>query len=135
MSQENVEIVRGQFEAWTRGDLAAVVERIDENAVVRPIIGPEWRGPQGFLEMAADWVEGFDEFTVTAEEFIDARDEVVVRVHQEARGASTGVPVQVTFWWVYSLKDGKVIRLVMFEDREPALKAAEMSEQDAHADS
>jgi ketosteroid isomerase-like protein len=128
MSQENIEVVRGQFQAWTRGDLAAVFERVDENGVVRPIIGPEWHGPQGFLEMAADWVEGFDEFTVKAEEFLDAGDEVVVRVHQEARGASTGVPVQVTFWWVYSLKDGKIIRLEMFEDREPALEAAGLSE-------
>jgi hypothetical protein len=34
MSQENVELVRGQFEAWTRGDLAAVIERVDENGVV-----------------------------------------------------------------------------------------------------
>jgi ketosteroid isomerase-like protein len=39
MSQENVELVRGQFEAWTRGDLAAVIERVDENGVVRAIIG------------------------------------------------------------------------------------------------
>ena len=74
--------------------------------------------------MAADWVEGFDEFEVTAEEFTDARNEVVVQVHQEARGASTGVPVEVTFWWVYSLKDRRITRLEMFEDREPALEAA-----------
>ena len=127
--------MRGQFDAWTRGDLAGVVERVAEDALVRPIIGPEWQGPQGFLEMATDWIEGFDEFTVRAEEFVDARDNVVVRVHQEAHGASTGVPVQVTFWWVYSLKDGKIVRLEMFDDREPALNAAEVSEQDAHSDS
>ena len=100
----------------------------DESAVTRPIIGPEWHGPQGMLEMAADWVEQFDEFTMTAEEFIDAGDQVVVRVRQAARGTGTGVPVQVTFWFVYSINEGKVTRFEMFQDRKEALEAAGASE-------
>jgi ketosteroid isomerase-like protein len=128
MSQENVEIMRRSFEAWARGDVAGVVEAIDDNAVTRPIIGPEWRGPDGFLEMAADWVEGFDELTITGEEFIDAGNHVVVRVRQEGRGASTGVPVEVMFWFVYTLEDAKIIRCEMFRDRAEALEAAGLSE-------
>jgi ketosteroid isomerase-like protein len=106
----------------------------DQGVVARPIIGPEWHGPQGVLEMAADWVEGFDEFTMIGEELIDAGDAVVVRIRQEGRGASTGVPVQVTFWFVFSLKDAKVVRFEMFQDRNEALQAVGLSEQDAHAD-
>ena len=134
MSRENVEIVRRGHQAWERGDLSEVIEMFDESAVMRPIMGPEWHGPQGLLEMAADWVEGFDEFAMSGEEFIDAGDDVVVRVRQEARGASTGVPVQVTFWFVYSLRDAKVIRFEMFQDRDKALEAAGLSKQDAHGD-
>ena len=74
--------------------------------------------------MAADWAEQFDQLTITAEELVDVDDKVVVRVRQEGHGARTGVPVQVIFWWVYWLKDGKIIRFEMFEDREPALEAA-----------
>jgi ketosteroid isomerase-like protein len=106
-----------------------------EDAVTRPIIGPEWHGPQGLLEMAADWVEGFDDFTMSGEEFIDAGDHVVVRIRQEGRGASTGVPVNVTFWFVYSLRQSKVVRFEMFQDRDKALEAVGLSEQDAHTDS
>jgi ketosteroid isomerase-like protein len=131
MSQKNVEIVRQGLEAWERGDLSEVIRDFDESVVTRPIIGPEWHGPQGVLEMAADWVEGFDEFTMIGEEFIDAGDAVVVRIRQEGRGASTGVPVQVTFWFVYSLKDAKVIRFEMFQDRDQALQAVGLSNQDA----
>jgi ketosteroid isomerase-like protein len=127
VSQENVEIMRRSFDAFTRGEVSEVIDAIDENAVIRPIIGPEWHGPQGFLDMLADWVEGFDELTITPEEFFDAGDDVVVRVRQEGRGSSTGVPVQVNFWFVHSLKDGKMIRLEMFEDREPAFAAAGLS--------
>jgi ketosteroid isomerase-like protein len=97
MSQQNVEIVRRSFDAWTRGDLAGVIEPIDEKAVTRPIIGPEWHGPEGFLDMVTDWVEQFDQLTIIAEELIDAGDKVVVRVRQEGLGARTRVPVHVTF--------------------------------------
>jgi ketosteroid isomerase-like protein len=133
MSQENVEIVRRGLEAWEQGDLSEVIRDFDESVVTRPIIGPKWYGPQGVLEMAADWVEGFDEFTMIGEEFIDAGDTVVVRIRQEGRGASTGVPVQVIFWFVYALKDAKVIRFEMFQDRDEALQAAGLKGQDAHA--
>jgi ketosteroid isomerase-like protein len=123
------------FQAWAQGDVAGVLEAIDDNAVTRPIIGPDWHGPQGYLDMVADWVEGFDQWTITPEEFIDAGDDVVVRVRQEGRGASTGVPVEVIFWFVYTIKDAKIVRCEMFQDREPALEAAGLSERDAHADS
>jgi hypothetical protein len=33
----------------------------------------------------------------------------------------------VTFWFVYSLKDAKVIRFEMFQDRDEALQAAGLS--------
>jgi ketosteroid isomerase-like protein len=135
MSKENVEIVRRGIEAWERGDLSEVIRVFDETVVTRPIIGPEWHGPQGVLEMAADWVEGFDEFTMSGEEFIDAGDAVVVRIRQEGRGTSTGVPVQVTFWFVYTLKDAKVIRFEMFQDRDEALQAGGVSEQDTRSSS
>jgi ketosteroid isomerase-like protein len=128
MSQENVEVVRRGLRSWERGDLAGVLDMFDANAVTRPIIGPEWHGPEGVLDMAADWVEGFDDFTMLGEEFIDAGEHVVVRIRQEGRGASTGVPVSVTFWFVYSLKDAKVVRFEMFQDRSQALEAAGLAE-------
>src|SRR5919109_2311117 len=132
MSQENVEIVRRGLKAWELGNLSEVIRMFDERVVTRPIIGPEWHGPQGVLEMAADWVEEFDEFTMIGEEFIDAGDAVVVRIRQEGRGTSTGVPVQVTFWFVYSMKDERVIRFEMFQDRDEALQSVGLSEHDAH---
>jgi ketosteroid isomerase-like protein len=134
MSRGNVEIVREGHQAWECGDISKVIEMFAEDAVTRPIIGPEWHGPQGVLEMAADWVQEFEEFTMTAEEFIDAGDRVVVRVRQTARGAGTGVPVQVTFWFVYTVYDGKVTRFEMFQGRDEALVAADLLDQDTHTD-
>src|ERR671918_2434281 len=92
MSQENVEIVRRFFAALERDQLQEGLAVFDEGVVVHPIIGPTWHGPEGVLGMAIDWTEGLADWSMTAEEFIDAGSRVVVRVHQTGRGEASGVP-------------------------------------------
>jgi ketosteroid isomerase-like protein len=94
MSRENVDILRQGYAAFERGDLSAVTDIADPGMVTQRY-EPEtaaWSGPEGFLQALADWTEGFDQFSATAEEFIDAGDRVIVRVHQRARGRGSGVP-------------------------------------------
>jgi ketosteroid isomerase-like protein len=128
MSQENVEAVRRGHAAWERGDLEEALAAFDEAVVIRPIIGPTWHGREGLLEMAADWTEGLDNWTMAAEEFIDAGDRVVVRVHQTGKGEASGVPITADYWFVYTVDDGKVVRMDMYADRNEALEAARLSD-------
>jgi ketosteroid isomerase-like protein len=132
MSQENVELVRRGFEAWEVGDLSGLLALLDDDLVTRrlaPMPDPgTWHGPEGLLEVAAEWMEAFDEFTMKAEEFIDARDVVVVRVAQGGRGGGSGARVTGTFWFVYGMRDGKVVALDMYATRGQALEAAGLSE-------
>ena len=131
MSEENVEIVRRGYQAYQRGDVAAGLEYSDPEVVVYRAEpdGATFRGPEGLLKAFAEWVEDFDEFSVTAEEFIDANDhQVVVRVHQKAIGAQSGVPIEADYWFVHTLKDSKLIRLDMLPTRTRAFEAAELSE-------
>ena len=127
MSQENVEVVRRGFEAWEAGDLSGLLALMDDDLVTRrlaPMPDPgTWYGPEGLLEVAAEWMEAFDEFTMKAEELIDAGDDVVVRMAQGGRGGGSGAPVTGTFWFVYGLRDGKVIALDMYATRGQALEA------------
>jgi ketosteroid isomerase-like protein len=130
MSQENVEIIRRTYEAFERGDISAVLDDADPGLVTYRA-DPEaatWHGPEGFLQALADWTEGFDQFSASAEEFIDAGDSVIVRVHQRARGQGSGVPVEADFWFVHTLSEGKVARLDMFASKAPALEAAGLRE-------
>ena len=129
MSRENVELVRQGFEAWDRGDLAGVIRTFHEDAVIRPIIGPEWHGPEGFLGMAADWVEDFAEHTVQAEDFVDAGEAVVVRVRQEGRGVESGAPIEAVYWFVYTLRKRKAVRLELYRTEAEALEAVGLSEE------
>jgi ketosteroid isomerase-like protein len=131
MSQENVEIVRRDYVAFDRGDFAAILEDVDpEVAVQAHPRGDEgkYEGKDGFLRFMTDWIEPFEDFTQTPEEFTDAGDLVVVRVLQRARGKGSGVPVESHFWLLHSMRNGKVIKLDLYDNETQALKAAGLSE-------
>jgi ketosteroid isomerase-like protein len=132
MSEENVELARRGYEAFERGDLSAALEIFDPEMVTSvappiPVAGT-YRGPEGFLQVMLDWAEAFDELVQTGEEFIDAGEKVVVRTHHNSRGVGSGVPVERDFWYVWTVRSGKAVRLDIFNERDEALEAAALSE-------
>ena len=137
MSLENVEIVRQGFDVWEAAwdsgadDLGPLLAIFDDDLVTRrlaPMPDPgTWRGLEGLLAVLTEWIDTFDEFTMKGEEFIDAGDQVVVRVAQEGRGDDSGVPVTGTFWFVLGVGDGKVVTLDMYATREEAIEAVGLS--------
>jgi ketosteroid isomerase-like protein len=95
MSEENVEIVRRGFATLQGGDLSEHLA-LSSDDLVTYRAEPDaatYHGKDRYLQAVADWVEGFTEWTMSGEEFIDAGDRVVVRVHQSARGEASAAPV------------------------------------------
>ena len=130
MSEENVDIIRRAYEAYAQGDLVAMVEDVDPKVITYTSVdGATYHGPDGLIQAVAVWVEGFDNWTMTPEEFIDANDhQVIVRVHQSAVGAQSGVPIVADFWFVHTLSAGKTTRIDMLASEADALEAAGLSE-------
>ena len=87
-----------------------------------------YHGKEGFFQATGDWTEDFEDWTATAEEFLDAGDNVLVQVHQTARGEGSGVPVESHFWFVFAMRERKVARLSFHSRRDQALKAAGIEE-------
>jgi ketosteroid isomerase-like protein len=133
MSQENVEILRRGDDAIQRGDLSAALADVDED-VEASRVSPlpdvrSYRGRDGMLQMLLDWVEGFDEWAMTFEEYVDVDDhQVIVRVHQRAVGSQSSAPIEADFWFLYGFRDGRVVRLDMYAREAQALEAAGLSE-------
>ena len=131
MSQENVEIVRRGYEAYARGDVAAMLADIAPEMITyrEEPDGSTFSGRDGLLEAIAEWIEDLNDFVLTTEELIDANDhQVVVHVHQSATGSQSGAPIEGDFWFVHTLGDSRVTRLDMFASRDRALEAAGLSE-------
>jgi ketosteroid isomerase-like protein len=127
MSEENVEITRRGYEAYSRGDLDAVLDDVHPEMITYRADpdGSIFKGPDGFLAAIAEWVEDFDQFTITPKEFIDANEsQVVVRVHQTAVGKQSGASIESDFWFVHTVNAGKITRLDMFVTKGQAQEAA-----------
>jgi ketosteroid isomerase-like protein len=127
MSQENVEIVRAGMDAFNREDWDAALEVAAPDFVLdmSRAIGPEQRGMYD-LEKLRSFLEDlrgtFDSFQIEADEFIDAGEQVVVPTTSHGRGRG-GIEVTARTASVYTLRDGAVTRLVMYQERRQALEA------------
>jgi len=130
MSQENVEIVRSAFVAFERGEIGEMLESMADDLTTHRVDPDDaiYHGKEGFLQATADWIEGFEEWTVTPEEFIESGESVVVRVHQTARGETSGVAVENQMWFVFDLRGGKVARVSFHLREAEALEAVGPSE-------
>lgn len=130
MSQDNVEIVRRAFDAFERNDLPGMFGLVADDVVtIRPDIDRvAYEGKAGFLQATAEWTEGFQEWSVEPQHYLDAGDHVVVTVRQAARGAESGVPVESDFWFVFRLRDGKIAQVSFHSRRDEAFELAGLSE-------
>jgi ketosteroid isomerase-like protein len=118
MSQENVEIVKAALAAYNGGEIETALQYVDEEiAWVGP---PEWlekhlyKGHDGVREIAAQWSENFDEYRVDPVEFVDAGDEVVVLALQRGRIKGSSVPIEDPISYVWTMRDGKVVRVQVY---------------------
>ena len=95
-------------------------------------MNPTEEGPSYGLDAIRDnfehWKGAWEELEVTAEEFIDAGDRVLVTEHHRGRGRGSGIEVDTRLYSVYTLRDGKVVRADEYIERGEALEAAGLRE-------
>jgi ketosteroid isomerase-like protein len=136
MSQENVEITRRMWIAFRDRDWAAAFEPVHPNMVMdttrSPVKGLDrvYKGREEVAGFWLEWLEAWGAQRFEDPEFIDAGDHVVMwATGHRVRGRGSGIEVEIPpYAWVATLRDGKVVRGVMYMDRDEALEAAGLSE-------
>ena len=131
MSQENVEIVRRITDAYVAGDFETALSLIDPDVEVDISMRPDGRGHrghEGLIEALRTWTGTWEAYRVEIEELIDAGEHVVVIDRQSGRGKASGMPLQQSFAAVYTVRNGRVIRIAWFTNRAQALEAAGLTE-------
>jgi uncharacterized protein len=134
MSQENVEIVRGGYEALSRGDVEAILQMCDPNVECRLPEGGintgTLRGHQALREFLQGYIDAFDSFRLEPEQFFEADEQVVVFVRVVGRGRGSGIEVDSRPAHVWTMQSGVGVGVEVFADGagEAALKAAGLSE-------
>lgn len=132
MSQENLEIVRRSVDAFLRGDFDGAMH------VFHPDIafdithtmpdGEVYVGHEGFLTGLRRWLGAWDDYALEVDEYVDAGDSVVIFFRESGRGKGSGMPTEQSVAVVWTLRDGKVVRVTPFLDRADALEAVGVRE-------
>jgi len=134
---ENVERLRWLYGEWARGNLWALRD------IAHPEVEWEWAeslatvygGPRiyrGLEEIGVatlEWLAGWDSYWMTAEDFIEARDEVVVVfMGLHARAAGTDSVVEQRAAAVWAMRNGRAVRVRFYDNRDEALEAVGLRE-------
>ena len=138
MSEENVEIARRSFEAFNRAftegadDLYALldpeVEWIPATAILE---GRSYHGHEGVRQWIEDMKRDWEAFEPRPEEFLDLGDDRVLAAlgSWHARGRGGDVPLDFPrAAWLAQYREGKLVRMQSFTERQEALEAAGLSE-------
>ena len=118
-----VEIVREMLEDYLRGDYEAGLRAFAPDVEVVTSI-ERFHGHAGVVKEAKRWDEMWSEYRFEVDGLIDAGDRVVLLYHQVGRAKESGIEVEERAGWVYTLREGKIARVQMFQDCEAALRAA-----------
>jgi len=131
MSEENVATIRRMYDAWLAQDIDAVFETFDEGIVLNPDpeatwvgVGEVYRGHDGVRRYMAAVYEAFEEYRPEVEKLIDAGDQVLTLAIEHGRGRESGIEVEANRTaHVWTMREGKAVRLDLYLDREKARAA------------
>jgi ketosteroid isomerase-like protein len=135
MSEQNVQIVRDGIERINSGQIERILELVhpDFEVVVPAELSAEpdvYRGHEGMRRYFESFEEIMDEIHFVAERFWDAGEgAVVVLTRLTAKGGQTAIPVEQQVAQVWTLRDGKAIRIRAYASLREALKSVGLSER------
>lgn len=134
MSAKNVEIVRQVYGAVARRDTGAVLALYDPDVEWDASRGTPlgqltghsvYRGHDGLRRWFRQWYEAWQSLEDRCQELIDAGEHVVSVSTVRARGRSSGLDVEFSDrFGVWTIRDGRITRVVWFPTRAEALEAA-----------
>lgn len=134
MSRENVEIVRGIYDAVANRDAPAAFAVYAEDIVWEvsgrrtAVMDSVYHGHEGVRRFWRDAVSVFGSVDLDVEELIGVGDQVVAVIREREVGRASRVPVEASHTAIWTLADGKVVRMQVFDDRPQALKAVGLEE-------
>ena len=120
----NLALVRSIYEGWARGDFSSN-DWADEAIDFAFADGPEPASSTGLAGMAAgygDFLQAWKDFRAEPEEYIVVDEErILVLVRNSGRGRVSGLELQErSVANLFFFRAGKVVRLVLYMDREHA---------------
>jgi ketosteroid isomerase-like protein len=126
MSKQEIELLRHVYDDWAQGDFHSGRDLLDDDLEFR--MGGAYvehtRGRGVFEQQLRDFLGGWDDYSIEAEEFVDAGDKVLVECHQHGHGKQSGAEIDRRLFTVWTFRNQKVVGLEFFSDEHKARSAA-----------
>jgi ketosteroid isomerase-like protein len=127
MSQENVEIVRAALAAINRGDLDAAFKNVAPDVEVdfSRAVGLD-RSVYDFAQfrrLTEEFAKSWDSVRYGVDEYLDSGEHVVTPFTNHLLGRD-GIELKARGIWLWTIRDGVVVRLCLYQERKEALEAA-----------
>ena len=133
MSEENVEVVKRTFDAFSADGVEACLPGFSPDVVIYPF--PEWpqqseyRGHDGLRRLLAEWIDNFDDFAFHVHEVREVGDRVLLLGETAGRIKGSGMPIRQPFGVVFStFRNGQIGEGRNFLTWDETLEAAGLSE-------
>ena len=127
MAQDNVDVVQGAWDAFSRGDIDAVLDVFAPSAETRVPDTLPWGGtyigPEGFGDFVARLDQNFDQFTATPDKVLGADDNHVIVVAKVKGRTKGGTTIENRAVWIYQLREGRIADAETFSDTAQVLQA------------
>jgi ketosteroid isomerase-like protein len=135
VSEGDLALVARLYAAFNAGDREAMLEfahpELELVAAEQSPLAGTYRGTEGVLEFFRRLFEVWDEGELRREpeelRMVGDRVLAVLRVH--ARFSATGIELDEHWADLWTVRDGKVMRVQVFTDPAEALRAAEASDE------
>ncbi len=127
MPEKTAETIRAVYDRWAQGDFTAGAELFDQASVF--ILSPDFPDSGTYVgsdEMAKymrGFLEPWESLTVACLDLIEAGDTVVAEVEQSGRGTRSGAATAFTYFQVWTLRGGMLMRLQNFMKHDEAFAA------------
>jgi ketosteroid isomerase-like protein len=124
------ETIHTAYEAWSRRDIDALLEVVHPDAEARPILGANigasvYRGRDGLREWFRDLHQEWETFQTRVTRIEERGERALLTIDVHARGRASGVVIQGDLYHVVELRDGMILRLEAFRDKDAAMQALE----------
>ena len=123
---EGSEFVARLYAAINARDRPAIQALTAPDIVVATTV-ETYRGPEALLGWMDEGDDAFDDFIVELLEVEELAGQMVASIRQRGRGKASGAEVDLRFTHVWTLRDGRAIRLQSFADRDDAVRYAQRS--------
>ena len=123
MSQENVEVVRGMYAAFAKGDILTIIGALGpevewweaENFIYadgNPYVGPDAVLTGVFMRINAEW----ESFAVAPSQVLDAGETIIGHGYYSGTYKQTGKQVRAQFAHFFTFRAGQVVKFQQYTD-------------------